>query len=234
MPQWRARGRRGASSRAVKHSAMDRSRGPRPWRHSASSRDPGRLAGTTENRNREHGVPPLPVSRVHRRVDARCLAGPRDDALARGDATRRQIRRPDSPFASGGSVPHERQEPARDHMNDALAGLRETRRRAARAAQRPRALAVVPRRALGQARALAPRVPCRAPHLAPVGAKKNGRRPHRCLQSGREDLSGGRKPVGHHEASGGIVSCEMRRRVRGAGTSCTQRGGIAVVRSSRP
>jgi hypothetical protein len=188
VPQRRARRRLG-DRHAAEPPATDRRRAPRPGRlpQECAFRHVARTTACPEaarTRSTFRGVAPgagTPMGApgpVATRCAMRAAVRP-----GRGQYGRKP------PTATGRSVSNERQEAARDHVNDAFPRLRETRRRAARAAQRPGTRSVVPRRALRQARAFAPRVPCRAPHRATVRAKKNGRRPHRCLQSGRNQDS---------------------------------------------
>ncbi len=205
---------------------------------------------------------PLPAGRA---VEGRpmCLSRRRTVARSaqRGNARRR---RPRSPLAQGGGcaagatrrstagaarpasvaperpllVPHQRQEAARNHVHDALARLGEPRGRAARAARVAHAGGVVPRRAPQAARARAGGAAGRPALRTPVRAEKNGRRPHRCLQSGREPAS--RRP--QNGTGGRVRGCDRAHSRQaasrentacsGAGTSCTRRGCALAIRSS--
>jgi hypothetical protein len=89
------------------------------------------------------------------------------------------------------SVPDQRQESARHRVDDALAWLHAARGRAPRrGAQRPAGVRTnVASRAVRSAHAGALHVTGRPALRTPTSGQKNGRRPHRCLQSGRKKTS---------------------------------------------
>ena len=114
----------------------------------------------------------------------------RNEASARYGARRQGTPKPIWPGAAPGiaSVANVRNETARHCVHDALPALGTARRLAAhRGPGRSdwgAGPADEPATRLPQARPHD--VAGRTAHLAPAGKEKNGRRPHRCLQSGRE------------------------------------------------
>ena len=109
-------------------------------------------------------------------------------ASARNGAGRRGRTRPMWPGPAPASVANVRNEAARHRVHDAQSTLGAARWLAARRGpRRPDCrvrLADDPATRLPQARP--DDVAGRSAHLAPAGEEKNGRRPHRCLQSERE------------------------------------------------
>lgn len=114
----------------------------------------------------------------------------RKAASARNSANRQEtpkLMRP-GPTPAGVSVANVRDEAARHRMHDAHPALGAARRLAMRRrpcrSDRGTGLADEPATRLTQARAHD--MAERPAHFAPTGEEKNGRRPHRCLQSERE------------------------------------------------